>query len=118
MTRTGVWTTPVLVIVEPFGQHRSHMLKLSIRDTAGCKHCSSEHGGVLGQLGEGAGLQGPDHLRTCICSCSSSCRFGSSCRFVSRFSCSSSCRTYSTSPPTSPIIPLTTRDSNTCSLAQ
>merc|ERR1719244_1396894 len=96
----GVINTTILVIVKPFSQYRSHMLKLSIRDTAGCKHCSSKHSGVLRQLGEGAGLQGPGHLCTCICSCSSSCRFVSSCRLISRFSCSSSCRTYSTSPPT------------------
>merc|ERR1719244_1837775 len=70
----GVVNTTILVIVKPFSQYRGHMLKLSIRDTAGCKHRSSEHSGVLRQLGEGAGLQGPGHLCTpCStrwCSCS------------------------------------------------
>ena len=33
------------------------------RDTADCEHWGSEDSGVLWQLGEGAGLQGPGHLR-------------------------------------------------------
>ena len=32
------------------------------RERGGCEHPDTEHGGVLGQAGHGAGLQRPPHL--------------------------------------------------------